>query len=124
MTLPGVPSVYYGDEQGYQGLKEERFGGDDAIRPAFPMSPSERSPLGENHRQAYQQLIALRRANPWLADATTATLHLENTHYVYRVTAREGHTWADVELRAPGDTGQAFATIRDQHQQTLWTLTN
>ena len=32
----GTPTIYYGDELGWQGVKEERFGGDDAIRPAFP----------------------------------------------------------------------------------------
>ena len=37
--IGGVPSVYYGDEQGFRGLKEDREGGDDAIRPAFPASP-------------------------------------------------------------------------------------
>ena len=38
--IGGVPSVYYGDEQGFRGLKEHREGGDDAIRPAFPASPA------------------------------------------------------------------------------------
>lgn len=35
MTVGGVPSVYAGDEFGYQGVKEERLGGDDAVRPEF-----------------------------------------------------------------------------------------
>ena len=35
-TLPGTPSVYYGDEQAFRGVKEDRFGGDEAIRPMFP----------------------------------------------------------------------------------------
>lgn len=35
-TLPGMPAVYYGDEYGLTGLKEERAGGDDAIRPELP----------------------------------------------------------------------------------------
>ena len=29
------PSVYAGDEWAYRGVKEERFGGDDAVRPEF-----------------------------------------------------------------------------------------
>jgi len=41
MCIGGVPSVYYGDEQGFRGLKEHRAGGDDEIRPAFPSSPAE-----------------------------------------------------------------------------------
>ena len=31
--LGGTPSVYYGDEQGFRGVKEERAGGDDASGP-------------------------------------------------------------------------------------------
>ena len=44
--IGGVPSVYYGDEQGFRGLKEHREGGDDEIRPAFPASPAELPPDG------------------------------------------------------------------------------
>lgn len=35
LTIGGVPSVYAGDELGFRGVKEERFGGDDAVRPEF-----------------------------------------------------------------------------------------
>ncbi len=38
MTTGGTPSVYAGDEAGYRGVKEERFGGDDAVRPEFARS--------------------------------------------------------------------------------------
>ncbi len=38
-TCGGTPSIYAGDEQGFRGVKENRIGGDDAIRPAFPASP-------------------------------------------------------------------------------------
>ena len=34
--LPGVPSIYYGDEFGLEAVKENRAGGDDAVRPEFP----------------------------------------------------------------------------------------
>ncbi len=34
-TTGGVPSVYAGDEFGYRGVKEDRVGGDDAVRPEF-----------------------------------------------------------------------------------------
>ena len=40
MTVGGVPSIYAGDEFGYQGIKEERFGGDDAVRARIRLSPS------------------------------------------------------------------------------------
>ena len=33
LTVGGVPSVYAGDEFGFRGVKEDRYGGDDAVRP-------------------------------------------------------------------------------------------
>lgn len=41
LTVAGTPAVYYGDEQAMTGLKEERLGGDDAIRPAYPAAPAD-----------------------------------------------------------------------------------
>ncbi|NGO13144.1 alpha-amylase, partial [Streptomyces sp. HC44] len=38
-TVGGVPTVYAGDEQAFRGIKEEREGGDDEIRPPFPDHP-------------------------------------------------------------------------------------
>lgn len=37
--LPGTPCVYYGDEEGWAGVKEHRLGGDDAVRPPLPAAP-------------------------------------------------------------------------------------
>ena len=39
VAVAGIPSIYAGDEQGMVGLKEQREGGDDAIRPEFPDHP-------------------------------------------------------------------------------------
>ncbi len=64
--IGGVPSVYYGDEQGLRGLKEHREGGDDAIRPAFPATPSELAPDGWRYYRLHQRLIGFRRRHPWL----------------------------------------------------------
>ena len=60
-TVAGTPSVYYGDEQAFRGTKQERVGGDDAIRPQFPSSPADLSPLGESTFRLHQELIRLRR---------------------------------------------------------------
>ncbi|MFD2352488.1 alpha-amylase family protein [Nonomuraea ferruginea] len=78
-TVGGVPSVYYGDEQGFRGLKEDRPGGDDAVRPAFPAGPAELDPAGWPVYRLHQRLIGLRRRHPWLARARTAVPHLTNT---------------------------------------------
>ena len=65
-TLPGVPSVYAGDEQAFRGVKEDRAGGDDAVRPRFPSQPSELLPYGWPVYRLHQRLIDLRRRHPWL----------------------------------------------------------
>lgn len=83
-TVGGVPSVYYGDEQGFVATKWERMGGDDDVRPAYPAQPSELSPLGSDIRALHQDLIGLRRRNPWLVAASTEVLEVRNGYLRYR----------------------------------------
>jgi cyclomaltodextrinase len=87
LTTGGVPSVYAGDEWAYRGVKEERVGGDDAVRPEFAPRPDEEQPLGQDVFRLHQHLIGLRRRNPWLHEARTSALHLTNRHYVFRTQA-------------------------------------
>jgi cyclomaltodextrinase len=82
-TVGGTPSVYYGDEQGYRGVKEDRQGGDDDVRPVFPASPSDLSPVGQDVYRLHQQLIGVRRRHAWLHSARTKVLSLTNEHLVY-----------------------------------------
>ena len=79
-TIGGVPSVYAGDEFGYTGVKEDRAGGDDAVRPEFG-SPADHGDLEILNLHRY--LIGLRRRHPWLHQARTTALVLDNTRYVY-----------------------------------------
>ncbi|WP_243407760.1 alpha-amylase family glycosyl hydrolase [Frankia canadensis] len=88
-TVAGTPNVYYGDEQAFTGLKEERVGGDDAVRPAFPTGPDELAPHGWPTYRLHQELIGLRRRHPWLHAARTATVFLANTRMTYE-SAAEG----------------------------------
>ncbi|MFE5776478.1 alpha-amylase family glycosyl hydrolase [Brachybacterium sp. NPDC056505] len=93
--LPGIPAIYAGDELGAVGTKENRAGGDDAVRPLFPASPDAlRSGIGPDgtwHGEApagaspslallsrpaaprlfevHQRLLGLRRREGWLASA-------------------------------------------------------
>jgi len=83
-TIGGIPLIYYGDELASRGVKEERFGGDDDIRPVFPASPADLSNLGADTLRAHQNLLGLRRRHPWLVDARTESLDLTNERYVYR----------------------------------------
>lgn len=82
LTSGGTPSVYAGDESAYRGVKEERRGGDDAVRPEFTTVPEDSDAL-----RLHQYLIGLRRRHPWLHTARTAPLLLTNTQYVYRTSA-------------------------------------
>lgn len=88
-TIGGIPSIYYGDEQAFRGTKGEGWSTDDDIRPAFPESPDQLAPFGWPVFRAHQQLLALRRARPWLATARTKKLALTNTRLVFRVVAAD-----------------------------------
>ncbi|WP_141583175.1 alpha-amylase family protein [Actinomadura sp. WMMA1423] len=85
MTVGGVPSVYAGDEFALEGLKEEREGGDDAVRPEFPPVPGDVPGHGAPHHRLYQDLIGVRRRHPWLVRAQTTAATLTNTAFSYTV---------------------------------------
>ncbi|WP_025737133.1 alpha-amylase family glycosyl hydrolase [Mycobacterium genavense] len=83
LTIGGVPSVYAGDEFGFRAVKEERYGGDDAVRPEFTSPPLQLDDFGARMWRLHQFLVGLRRRHPWLHAATTRSLRLANRHYVY-----------------------------------------
>jgi len=116
-TVGGVPTVYYGDEQGFVAVKEEREGGDDAVRPAFPATPADLAPDGWGIYRAHQQLIGLRRRHPWLVSARTAAVELTSTRYVYRAQAADGSAALLVELDV---SGTPRAVIRDDSGAVLF----
>ncbi|WXZ51266.1 DUF3459 domain-containing protein [Clavibacter tessellarius] len=66
------------------GVKEDRAGGDDAVRPEYPPSPDDLpadadDPDAARIRSLHQQLIGLRRRHAWLVDAGIRTSDLTNT---------------------------------------------
>ncbi len=83
LTIGGVPSIYAGDEFGFRAVKEERYGGDDAVRPEFDSPPLQLDAAGAEVWRLHQFLVGLRRRHPWLHAATTTSLQLANRHYVY-----------------------------------------
>ncbi|WP_407688644.1 alpha-amylase family protein [Mycobacterium sp. HUMS_1102779] len=83
LTIGGVPSVYAGDELGFRGVKEERFGGDDAVRPEFGSPPLPLDAFGAEVWGLHQYLLGLRRRHPWLHAASTSAVRLSNLHYIY-----------------------------------------
>ena len=106
-TLPGVPSIYAGDEQAYTGIKEHREGGDDAIRTQFPETPSGFLEEGWKTFAKYQKMLQVRRENAWLTRAKVNTLLLQNTFFVYEVVADSRQTVVALNC------GDNVATITD-----------
>jgi cyclomaltodextrinase / maltogenic alpha-amylase / neopullulanase len=86
--VAGAPTVYSGDERGLTGVKEERAGGDDAIRPEFPDSPSiwQHTEIFYRHQEA----ISFRRQNPWLTRAHVTTAELTNETVLLIATGDDG----------------------------------
>jgi cyclomaltodextrinase / maltogenic alpha-amylase / neopullulanase len=86
--VAGTPAVYSGDERGLTGIKEERAGGDDAVRPEFPRSPADWPRNEMFHR--YQEAISFRRRNPWLAHARVTASQLSNESVLLTATGSGG----------------------------------
>ena len=106
-TVGGTPSVYYGDEQGFRGVKEDRVGGDDAVRPRFPRNPGELALSGRDVYRLHQQLIGIRRRHPWLHRASTEVLTLSNEQILYRSAA--GRSELTVALNLAADPAEFTA---------------
>lgn len=98
LTVGGTPSIYYGDEQAFRGIKEERFGGDDEIRPQFPGDASELAEFGWPSYQLHQELIGLRRRHPWLHRARIEVLELANEQFLFRAGADAGQLVVGLNL--------------------------
>ena len=105
-TVGGIPSIYAGDEQGFEGTKFDRLGGDDEVRPYFPPTPAGLAPLGADVFRLHQQLIAMRRRKPWLVHARTEKIELRNDFLHYRSTGPEGD-WIETQILL-----QAGCTVR------------
>ena len=90
MTVGGVPSVYYGDEQAFRGVKTETLGGDDEVRPALPAAPADLAPYGAWMLRLHQDLIGLRRRHPWLVRARTEVTSLDNPRLAYDAVGERG----------------------------------
>jgi cyclomaltodextrinase len=120
-TLPGVPTVYYGDEWALRGVKEDREGGDDAVRPAFPPAPQHPDGEAAATEELHRRLIGVRRRNPWLADATIAEPDvLTNDVLAFRLTSGDdtlavvlnvGDTAAEVRLPFEGQLEDGDGTV-------------
>jgi cyclomaltodextrinase len=115
--LPGVPSVYYGDEFGLEAVKENRPSGDDAVRPEMP---DERGLFDHSHpevEQAYRRMIGLRRRHSWLVDGVLRIERVDKAHLVVRSRARHGQESLALALNlssAPLPLGDAAEVLEAQ----------
>lgn len=111
-SLPGIPSIYQGDEQAFRGVKGEGASSDDQIRPPLPPAPDALGEFGWWMYHHYQTLVAVRRRHPWLVDGRIEILDKANEHLTYRVTSRpsgqpgdpnlgEGALTVTIDLTAP-----------------------
>jgi cyclomaltodextrinase len=89
LTTGGTPSIYYGDEHAFRGIKEDRAGGDDAVRPAYPADPADLDEAGWATFRLHQDLIGIRRRHPWLHRARNRVVDLANEHLIYESTDGE-----------------------------------
>ncbi|QZN85113.1 alpha-amylase family protein [Cellulomonas sp. C5510] len=108
MTVGGTPAVYYGDEQAYRGVKEDRAGGDDAVRPPYPPTPEDLAgpdvaPDGRPTHDRHAALIGLRRRHPWLHTARTHVVEVTGTHLAYESRAADGAATLLVALNLDDD---------------------
>ena len=109
LTIGGTPTIYAGDEQAFRGIKENRAGGDDAVRPAFPSTPEGLAPFDWPTYRLHQQLIGLRRRHPWLFKARSRKIHLTKREAVWAMEADDNSLLValnlgdgDAILPAPG----------------------
>jgi cyclomaltodextrinase / maltogenic alpha-amylase / neopullulanase len=127
VTLAGSPSVYAGDELAQTGVKEDREGGDDAVRPAFPPTPADIDPTAGPTLALHQELLALRRRHAWLAGARTTTVELTNEQYAYTTSADGGSltvllNLADDEHRFPAAGDATVEASSGGHDGDPWTV--
>lgn len=101
MSVGGMPVIYQGDELAMTGVKEDRPGGDDAVRPEFPEHPGAPTGTAAAMWDLHRAAIALRRRHAWLVSARTTSRELTNERAEWDVRGpQEGqHLVLEVDLR-------------------------
>jgi Domain of unknown function (DUF3459) len=99
-----------------KAIKEDRTGGDDAIRPAFPASPDDLAPYGWSIYRLHQTLIGMRRRHPWLHRARTHALSLSNTQFVYEAFG------SDQRITVALNLDDDVLTVRNSKRSWCWPL--
>ena len=116
MTLPGMPSVYYGDEQGFRGEKGFGLNADTSVRPPLPERPSDLAPYGWWLYRLHQDLIGLRRRNPWITRGHVRVVAKDCRWITYQVSGEDRTLDVDVSL----DPTPSFRLAIDGAQAFTW----
>ncbi|WP_244998807.1 alpha-amylase family protein [Corynebacterium parakroppenstedtii] len=113
LMLPGMPSIYYGDEQGFRGEKQDGLYADADIRPPLPDSPADLLPTGEWLHEIYQRLIGIRRDHPWIARGDLVVENVEDHTITFAVTGQpeDDQTPERQELQNPSPQNQTLRTM-------------
>jgi len=111
-TVGGTPAVYAGDEHAFRGTKEDRAGGEDAVRPPFPPTLEDMSPLGVPVFAQHQELLGLRLRHPWLHHAHTRVLDVAD-EYIALASTADGERVVTVLSTADHPQTVAAAGVRD-----------
>ncbi|MGO9961400.1 MAG: alpha-amylase family protein [Solirubrobacteraceae bacterium] len=98
MTVPGMPSIYYGDEQGFRGHKQTGRRPDDQLRPALPTTPADLAPNGWWLYRLHQDIIGLRRRNPWITRGDVHVDAKDCTWITYQTTGHGHHLHVHIAL--------------------------
>ena len=112
LSVGGMPVIYHGDEFAMTGVKEDRPGGDDAVRPEFPADPGPLPPRAARMMRLHQDLVGVRRRHPWLVHARTSVAQIDNRAAVWEVrgTEPEEIMYLDVDLTSE----HPWARVRDE----------
>jgi cyclomaltodextrinase len=90
-TVPGIPAIYAGDEQGAGGRKYHRVGGDAKIRRPPPFRPGEVAGQSLDIWSLHRDLIAVRRQRPWLERGQLSVTSVKNHALTFEVRAGANH---------------------------------
>jgi cyclomaltodextrinase / maltogenic alpha-amylase / neopullulanase len=81
MTMPGVPSIYYGSEYGTEGRKTK--GTDAPLRPALDPETIARTAPHPELFGVVKKLISIRREYPALRDGDYTQLHVSHEQFAF-----------------------------------------
>ncbi len=101
-SLPGSPSVYYGDEQAFRGVCTTDD--QEPVRPRFPEGPGSLAPWGWSIYHLHRRLVEMRSRHPWLTTSRPTVAEVAGSAIALRSLpeGREGR-WLTALLNVADD---------------------